>query len=83
MPAPPHIRPSKDKDAAAILVELLKPGAWIPPAHARWLPVIEALLEAFLRHFDRAVLAQLLDHQRALPPSASAARRARREWRGN
>ena len=54
MPAPPHICPSKDKDAAAILVELLKPGVWIPPAHARWLPVIEALLEAFLRHFDRA-----------------------------
>ena len=78
MPAPPHIRPSKDKDAAAILVELLKPGAWIPPAHARWLPVIEALLEALLRHFDRAVLAQLLDHQRALPPSASAAARAAR-----
>jgi ubiquinone biosynthesis protein len=73
--APPHIRPSEDKDAAAVLVELLKPGAWIPPAQARWLPVIEALLEAFLRHFDRAVLAQLLDHQRALPPSASAAAR--------
>ena len=67
---------SKDKDAAAVLVELLNPGAWIPPAHARWLPLIEALLEAFLRHFDRAVLAQLLDHQRALPPSASAAARA-------
>jgi hypothetical protein len=31
MPAPPHIRPSKDKDAAAVLAELLKPGAWIPP----------------------------------------------------
>ena len=67
---------SKDKDAAAVLVELLNPGAWISPAHARWLPLIEALLEAFLRHFDRAVLAQLLDHQRALPPSASAAARA-------
>ena len=78
MPASPHIRPSKDKDAAAVLVELLKPGAWIPPAQAQWLPVIEALLEAFLRHFDRAVLAQLLDHQRALPPSASAAAHAAR-----
>jgi hypothetical protein len=78
MPASQHILPSKDKDAAAVLVELLKPGAWIPPAHARWLPIIEALLEAFLRHFDRAVLAQLLDHQRALPPSASAAARAAR-----
>src|ERR1700732_5332704 len=76
MSASPHIRPSKDKDAAAVLVELLQPGAWIPPAHARWLPVIEALLEAFLRHFDRAVLAQLLEHQRALPPSASAAAHA-------
>src|ERR1700731_3812217 len=52
MSAPPHIRPSKDKGAADVLVELLKPHAWIPPAHgARWLPVIEALLEAFLRHF--------------------------------
>jgi ubiquinone biosynthesis protein len=69
---------SKDKDAAAILVEFLNPGAWIPPAYARWLPVIEALLEAFLRHFDCAVLAQLLDQQRALPPSASAAARAAR-----
>ena len=78
MPPPPHIRPSKDKDAATVLVELLQPGAWIPPAHARWLPIIEALLEAFLRHFDRAVLEQLLDHQRALPPSASAAARAAR-----
>src|SRR5271165_6973274 len=78
MPAPPHIRPSKDKDAAAVLVELLKPDAWIPSEHARWRPVIEALLEAFLRHFDPAVLAQLLDHQRALPPSASAAARAAR-----
>ena len=48
MPAPPHIRPSKDKDAAAVLVKHLKPSAWIPPAHARWLPMIEALLEAFL-----------------------------------
>ena len=62
MPASPHIRPSEDKDAAAVLVELLKPGAWIPPGHARWLPVIEALLEAFLRHFDRAVLDELLEH---------------------
>ena len=69
---------SKDQDAAAVLVELLNLGAWIPPAHARWLPVIEALLEAFLRHFDCAVLAQLLDQQRALPPSASAAARAAR-----
>src|SRR5271165_2253146 len=78
MPAPPHIRPSKDKDAAAVLVELLKPDEWIPSEHARWRPVIEALLEAFLRHFDPAVLAQLLDHQRALPPSASAAARVAR-----
>jgi ABC1 atypical kinase-like domain len=65
----------KDKDAAAVLVELLQPGAWIAPAHARWVPVIEALLEAFLRHFEPALLARLLDHQRALPPSASAAAR--------
>ena len=27
----PHIRPSKDKDAAAVLVELLKPDGWISP----------------------------------------------------
>ena len=65
MAAPQHILPSKDKDAAAVLVEFLKPGAWIPPAHARWLPVIEALLETFLRHFDRA---------RAGPASGSPAR---------
>ena len=78
MPAPPPIRPSKDKDAASLLVELLKPGAWIPLAHARWLPVIEALLEAFLRHFDGAVLGRLLDDQRALPPSATAGARAAR-----
>ena len=78
MPAPPHILPSKDKDAAAVLVELLEPGAWIPAAQARWRPIIEAVLEAFLRHFDCAVLAQLLDHQRALPPSASVAARAAR-----
>ena len=76
MPTPPHIGPSENKDAATVLVELLKPSSWIPPAHARWLPVIEALLESFLRQFDSAVLAQLLDHQRALPPSASAATRA-------
>jgi ubiquinone biosynthesis protein len=69
---------SKDKDAAAVLVELLNPGAWIPPAHAQWLPVIEALLQLFLRHFDCAVLTRLLDHQRALPASASAAARAAR-----
>ena len=31
MPAPPHIRPEQDKDAAAVLVKLLKPGAWISP----------------------------------------------------
>jgi ubiquinone biosynthesis protein len=78
MPAPPHIRPSEEKDTAAILVELLKPGVWIPQAHARWLPLVKTLLEAFLRHFDPAVLAQLLAHQRALPASASAAARAAR-----
>jgi ubiquinone biosynthesis protein len=70
--------PSKDQDAAAALVELLKPDAWIPPAHARWLLVVEALLETFLRHFEPEVLARLLDDQRALPPSASAGVRAAR-----
>ena len=62
MSASPHIRPSKDKDAAAVLVELLQPGAWIAPAHARWLPVIETLLEAFLRHGSNfaAALAEAL-----------------------
>ncbi len=73
-----HIGPGKEKDVAARLVALLKPGGWIPPGQARWLPVIEALLETFLRHFDHAVLAQLLEHQRALPSSASAAVRAAR-----
>jgi ubiquinone biosynthesis protein len=70
--------PSKDQDAAAALVELLKPGAWIPSAYTRWFPVVEALLEAFLRHFEPEVLARLLDDQRALPPSASAGVRAAR-----
>lgn len=78
MSEPAQIGPCKEMDAAALLVELLKPGTWIPPGQARWLPVIEALLEAFLRHFDSAVLAQLLEHQRALPPSASTAARAAR-----
>jgi ubiquinone biosynthesis protein len=68
----------EQKDAATILVELLNPSAWIPPAHTKWVPVIEALLGAFLRHFDPAVLAQLLDDQRALPPSATPAERAAR-----
>jgi ubiquinone biosynthesis protein len=78
MAIPPNIRPSEDKDAAAVLAELLKPGEWIPPAHARWLPIIEALLQTFLRHFGRTRLARLLEHQRALPPSASAAMRVAR-----
>ncbi|HYY27531.1 MAG TPA: AarF/UbiB family protein [Chthoniobacterales bacterium] len=69
-------RPEVEKDAATVLVELLNPSAWIPPAHAKWVPVIEALMEAFLRHFDQAVLARLLDDQRALPPSATSAERA-------
>ena len=77
-----HMHSRKDQDAAAALVELLKPGAWIPSAHARWLPVVEALLEAFLRHFEPEVLARLLDDQRALPPSASAGVRAARMARG-
>jgi len=74
----PHMRTTNDRDAAAVLVDLLEPGAWIPAAHARWLPVVEALLEAFLRHFEPEVLTRLLDHQRALPPSASAGVRAAR-----
>jgi ubiquinone biosynthesis protein len=75
MPTPRHVDRG-DKVDAAVLVELLTPGAWIPPAYVRWLPVIEALLEAFLRQFDAAVLARLLDQQRALPASTSAAVRA-------
>ena len=56
MPAPPHIRPSRDKDGAAVLVELLKPGAQMPDPGTcgRWLPVIEA----FLRQSDCAVLSR-------------------------
>jgi len=53
----------------------MDPGAWIPPAHARWNPVIKSLLEAFLRQFDSALLNRLLDEQRSLPPSVSAAER--------
>ena len=78
MAAPPHIRPSDERDVPAVLVELLNPGAWIPSSHAQWIPVVEALLAGFLQRFDGALLAQLLDHQRALPPSASAATRAAR-----
>ena len=78
MPEPPHIRPSKEMDAAAHSGRTSETRCVDSPGHARWLPVIEALLEAFLRHFDRAVLAQLLEQQRALPPSASAAERAAR-----
>jgi ubiquinone biosynthesis protein len=77
MPAP-QMPTNKDRDPAAVLVELLEPGAWIPSAHARWLPVVETLLEAFLRHFEPEVLTRLLDHQRALPASASAGVRAAR-----
>ena len=75
MAAPPHLHPSNE-DTAAVLVQLLKPGAWIPQTHARWIPVIESLLEAFLRQFDPALLTRLLDQQRSLPPSVSAAERA-------
>jgi ubiquinone biosynthesis protein len=75
MAAPPHRCPS-DKDTAAALVQLINPAAWIPQAHARWTPVIESLLEAFLRQFDPALLTRLLDEQRSLPPSVSAAERA-------
>src|ERR1700758_1002797 len=77
MAAPPHLPPSNE-DTAAVLVQLLKPGAWIPQKHARWIPVIESLLEAFLRQFDPALLTRLLDQQRALPPSVSTAERAAR-----
>jgi ubiquinone biosynthesis protein len=77
MAAPPHPPPSNE-DAAAVLVQLLKPGAWIPQAYARWTPLIESLFEAFLRQFDSALLTRLLDQQRALPPSVSSAERATR-----
>ena len=83
MSEPPHIDPCrKEMYAAALLVELLQPGAWIPPGHARWLPVIEALLEAFLRHFDRAVLAQFWITSAPFRHPHQPLR-ARREWRGN
>src|ERR1700741_4793703 len=74
----PQMPTNKDRDPAAVLVELLEPGAWIPSAHARWLPVVETLLEAFLRHFEPEGLTRLRDHQRALPASASAGVRAAR-----
>ena len=77
MALPPHRHPSSE-DTAAVLVQLLMPAAWIPQAHARWIPVIESLLEAFLRRFDAGLLTQLLEEQRALPPSVSAAERAAR-----
>jgi ubiquinone biosynthesis protein len=77
MSAPLPISPTNE-DTAAVLVELLKPGAWIPQAYARWVPLIESLLEAFLRQFDPALLTRLLDEQRALPPRISTAERAAR-----
>jgi ubiquinone biosynthesis protein len=76
--AAPLPRSPSNEDTAAVLVQLLKPGAWIPQAYARWTPLIESLLEAFLRQFDSAVLTRLLDEQRALPPSISTAERAAR-----
>jgi hypothetical protein len=84
MPAPPHIRPSKDKeDAAAVLGRTAETRCVDapPPAHARWLPVIEALLEGFLQQFDHTVLSQLPDHQ---PPFRHPHQPLfpRREWRG-
>ena len=75
MVKPEQTHPS-NLSTAADLVEFLTLEAWIPSAHARWLPVIKALLEAFLQRFDSALLAQLLDHQHTLPPTAPAAVRA-------
>lgn len=77
MTAPPQ-SDLREKDVAAILVELLRPAAWIPPSHQQWVPIIAALLEAFLRQFDPAVLTRLLDQQRALPSCVSAGERAAR-----
>jgi ubiquinone biosynthesis protein len=77
MVTPAHIH-SSNKDTAAVLVQLLKPGAWVPPDHARWIPLIESILEAFLGHLEPAVLARLLDQQRTLPACASPAARAAR-----
>ena len=77
MAAPPHVPPS-NVDTAAALVQLLKPGAWIPQTYARWVPVIESLLEAFLRQFDPALLTRLLDQQRALSSCVSTAERVTR-----
>jgi ubiquinone biosynthesis protein len=72
-----NIRPS-NQDTAAVLVQLLQPGAWVPSDQARWIPLIESVLEAFLRYLEPAVLARLLDQQRALPATASPAARAAR-----
>jgi ubiquinone biosynthesis protein len=77
MPQAPDRYPS-EKETAAVLVQLLNPAAWIPQAYARWTPLIESLLEAFLQRFDLALLTRLLDEQRALPPGVSTAERASR-----
>jgi ubiquinone biosynthesis protein len=57
-------------------VRLLQPSKLIPSAHRKWRVVIDALLEEFLRRFDRATLSRLLEHQRALPACASPGARA-------
>src|SRR5579862_3561167 len=76
MPAQTLMRRGTRDEMAAALVRLLQPAALVPAAHARWGPVIEALLEGFLRHFDEATLRRLTEGQAALPPSASRAERA-------
>lgn len=70
------VRCQKKEDSASVIVRLLQPGSWIPASHAIWRPIVESLLEAFLRRFDSKTLSQLVAHQRSLPESASPADRA-------
>jgi ubiquinone biosynthesis protein len=63
-------------DLAAILTGFLEPSTWIPAAYSRWTPLVEGLLEEFLRRFDRETLDRLLTAQRQLPESTPPAIRA-------
>ena len=65
-----------ESDPAAAIVRLLDLSSWIPLARPQWHTLIMALFETFLRHFERADLARLLDDQRKMPASTPPAVRA-------
>lgn len=64
-----------EESAATRLVELVRPGKWLPTSYAGWEGVIDALFDAFLSQFDPSTQRRLLDDQLRLPNSATAAER--------